>query len=177
MESLPNARECPQLINSTLYSIASSLSPQRPQELTRNLVIGSVEGTTFWVRGVSSFNLKDTFVFPNSLTKQRIVRIYRPVMMFLYLLNLHIPPSLETWRLIWRRVNFCTFFLDSKCVFLLLGYNLSDVGQTKSVKIIKDKDEKPKGFGYIEFEELEGLKDALSKTGSVFPYFSHAHRE
>ncbi|KDR79063.1 hypothetical protein GALMADRAFT_244838 [Galerina marginata CBS 339.88] len=40
--------------------------------------------------------------------------------------------------------------------------------KTKSVKIIKDKDEKPKGFGYIEFEELEGLKDALSKSGSNF---------
>ncbi|PPQ91825.1 hypothetical protein CVT25_000272 [Psilocybe cyanescens] len=40
--------------------------------------------------------------------------------------------------------------------------------KTKSVKIIKDKDEKPKGFGYIEFEDLEGLKDALGKTGSNF---------
>ncbi|KAF9473756.1 hypothetical protein BDN70DRAFT_963877 [Pholiota conissans] len=38
--------------------------------------------------------------------------------------------------------------------------------KTKSVKIIRDKDEKPKGFGYIEFEDLEGLKEALSKTGS-----------
>jgi RNA recognition motif-containing protein len=42
--------------------------------------------------------------------------------------------------------------------------------QTKSVKIIKTKDEKPKGFGYIEFEDVDGLKDALLKTGSVrFP--------
>ncbi|KAF8149803.1 hypothetical protein B0H34DRAFT_731195 [Crassisporium funariophilum] len=40
--------------------------------------------------------------------------------------------------------------------------------KTKSVKIIKDKDEKPKGFGYIEFEGLEGLKDALAKSGSNF---------
>lgn len=39
--------------------------------------------------------------------------------------------------------------------------------QTKAVKIIKDRDEKPKGFGYVEFEELEGLKDALAKTGAV----------
>ena len=39
--------------------------------------------------------------------------------------------------------------------------------QTKSVKIIKSKDEKPKGFGYIEFEDADGLKDALLKTGSV----------
>jgi len=38
--------------------------------------------------------------------------------------------------------------------------------QTKSVKIIKDRDEKPKGFGYIEFADLEGLKDALAKSGS-----------
>jgi translation initiation factor 4B len=40
--------------------------------------------------------------------------------------------------------------------------------KTKSVKIIKSKDEKPKGFGYIEFDNVEGLKDALSKTGSSF---------
>ena len=43
--------------------------------------------------------------------------------------------------------------------------------QTKSVKIIKSKDEKPKGFGYIEFEDVDGLKDALLKTGSVSPPF------
>jgi RNA recognition motif-containing protein len=43
--------------------------------------------------------------------------------------------------------------------------------QTKSVKIIKSKDEKPKGFGYIEFEDIDGLKDALLKTGSVRPPF------
>ncbi|KAG2071795.1 RNA-binding domain-containing protein [Suillus decipiens] len=38
--------------------------------------------------------------------------------------------------------------------------------QTKSIKIIKDRDDKPKGFGYVEFVELDGLKDALAKTGS-----------
>ena len=43
--------------------------------------------------------------------------------------------------------------------------------QVKSVKIIKSKDEKPKGFGYIEFEDVDGLKDALLKTGSVRPPF------
>ncbi|KAJ7844370.1 hypothetical protein B0H14DRAFT_2776667 [Mycena olivaceomarginata] len=40
--------------------------------------------------------------------------------------------------------------------------------KTKSVKIIKDREEKPKGFGYIEFEDLDGLKDALAKSGSNF---------
>ncbi|KAI0366326.1 RNA-binding domain-containing protein [Pilatotrama ljubarskyi] len=39
-------------------------------------------------------------------------------------------------------------------------------GKTKSVKIIKDRDEKPKGFGYVEFTDLEGLKEALAKTGT-----------
>jgi translation initiation factor 4B len=39
--------------------------------------------------------------------------------------------------------------------------------KTKTIKIIKDRDEKPKGFGYIEFVELEGLKSALTKSGSV----------
>lgn len=40
--------------------------------------------------------------------------------------------------------------------------------KTKSIKIIKDKDDKPKGFGYVEFEDLDGLKDALTKSGSNF---------
>ncbi|KAJ3502005.1 hypothetical protein NMY22_g18732 [Coprinellus aureogranulatus] len=35
-----------------------------------------------------------------------------------------------------------------------------------SIKIIKDRDDRPKGFGYVEFESLDGLKDALSKTGT-----------
>ncbi|KAI0350048.1 hypothetical protein OH77DRAFT_1147064 [Trametes cingulata] len=39
-------------------------------------------------------------------------------------------------------------------------------GKTKSVKIIKDRDDKPKGFGYVEFADLEGLKEALTKTGT-----------
>ncbi|KAF9456341.1 hypothetical protein BDZ94DRAFT_1275903 [Collybia nuda] len=38
--------------------------------------------------------------------------------------------------------------------------------KTKSVKIIRDREDKPKGFGYIEFEELDGLKEALVKSGS-----------
>lgn len=38
----------------------------------------------------------------------------------------------------------------------------------KTVKIIKDRDDRPKGFGYIEFAELDGLKDALAKSGSSF---------
>ncbi|KAI0671962.1 hypothetical protein C8Q78DRAFT_1031600 [Trametes maxima] len=39
-------------------------------------------------------------------------------------------------------------------------------GNTKSVKIIKDRDDKPKGFGYVEFNDLDGLKEALARTGS-----------
>ncbi|KAI0346324.1 RNA-binding domain-containing protein [Trametopsis cervina] len=38
--------------------------------------------------------------------------------------------------------------------------------ELKSVKIIKDRDEKPKGFGYVEFAELDGLKEALVKSGT-----------
>jgi len=37
----------------------------------------------------------------------------------------------------------------------------------KSVKIIKDRDEKPKGFGYVEFEDLDGLKAAITNSGQV----------
>lgn len=36
------------------------------------------------------------------------------------------------------------------------------------MKIIKDRDDKPKGFGYIEFVELDGLKDALARSGEPF---------
>ncbi|KAH8981581.1 hypothetical protein EDB86DRAFT_2858288 [Lactarius hatsudake] len=39
--------------------------------------------------------------------------------------------------------------------------------KTKSVKVIKDRDERPKGFGYVEFEDLDDLKAALTKTGST----------
>jgi hypothetical protein len=53
----------------------------------------------------------------------------------------------------------------------LFDERLHDSVQVKSVKIIKSKDEKPKGFGYIEFEDVDGLKDALLKTGSVRPPF------
>jgi RNA recognition motif-containing protein len=40
--------------------------------------------------------------------------------------------------------------------------------QTKSIKIIKDRDDRPKGFGYIEFATLDGLKDALARSGQSF---------
>lgn len=42
------------------------------------------------------------------------------------------------------------------------------VPQTKSIKIIKDRDDRPKGFGYIEFATLDGLKDALTRSGQSF---------
>ncbi|KAG5723855.1 putative RNA-binding protein sce3 [Termitomyces sp. T112] len=40
--------------------------------------------------------------------------------------------------------------------------------KAKSVKIIRDREDKPKGFGYVEFEDLDGLKEAISKSGSTF---------
>jgi translation initiation factor 4B len=42
------------------------------------------------------------------------------------------------------------------------------VSQTRSIKIIKDRDDRPKGFGYIEFATLDGLKDALARSGQNF---------
>jgi len=36
----------------------------------------------------------------------------------------------------------------------------------KSVKIIKDRDDKSKGRGFVEFETLQGLKDGLTKSGT-----------
>ncbi|KAG6899066.1 hypothetical protein C0993_001223 [Termitomyces sp. T159_Od127] len=40
--------------------------------------------------------------------------------------------------------------------------------KAKSVKIIRDREDKPKGFGYVEFEDLEGLKEGIAKSGSNF---------
>jgi len=39
--------------------------------------------------------------------------------------------------------------------------------EVTNVRIVEDKmDRKPKGFGYVEFASLEGLKKALSYSGS-----------
>ena len=39
--------------------------------------------------------------------------------------------------------------------------------QVTNVRIVEDKmDRKPKGFGYVEFATLEGLKRALDYNGS-----------
>ncbi|CAJ0828992.1 7728_t:CDS:2, partial [Entrophospora sp. SA101] len=34
-----------------------------------------------------------------------------------------------------------------------------------TIRILRDKDEKPKGFGYVEFKDLESLSKALDMTG------------
>ncbi|KAJ3734174.1 hypothetical protein DFJ43DRAFT_147979 [Lentinula guzmanii] len=53
--------------------------------------------------------------------------------------------------------------------FDLIEAELEDFFEkTKSVKLIKDRDDKPKGFGYVEFEDLDMLKDAISKNGAAF---------
>ena len=41
--------------------------------------------------------------------------------------------------------------------------------QVTHVRIVEDKvDRKPKGFGYVEFATLEGLKKALELNGTQF---------
>jgi len=42
--------------------------------------------------------------------------------------------------------------------------------KTISVKIIADREGKPKGFGYVEFADLDGLKNALSKSGETLSH-------
>jgi RNA recognition motif-containing protein len=46
-------------------------------------------------------------------------------------------------------------------------FNVLMFSQPKSAKIIRDREDKPKGFGYVEFEDLDGLKEGLAKSGSV----------
>jgi hypothetical protein len=54
---------------------------------------------------------------------------------------------------------------------------LTETLQLKSVKIIKDRDDKPKGFGYVEFTDIEGLKHGLAKSGNAsIGFFSHAKK-
>ena len=48
-----------------------------------------------------------------------------------------------------------------------MGQSSNFTPQIKSSKIIRDRDDKPKGFGYVEFAELDGLKQALTKSGQV----------
>lgn len=38
--------------------------------------------------------------------------------------------------------------------------------QTTSVRLVTGGDGRPKGFGYVEFEAIDGLKNALTKSGS-----------
>ncbi|KAJ3292558.1 hypothetical protein HK104_005191 [Borealophlyctis nickersoniae] len=55
-----------------------------------------------------------------------------------------------------------------------LSYDASErsIGQlfnhlaVKSIRLVKDHDDKPKGFGYTEFDDLESLKGALELNGS-----------
>lgn len=42
------------------------------------------------------------------------------------------------------------------------------VFQTTSIKVIRDHEGKPKGFGYVQFGTLDGLKEALGRSGESF---------
>lgn len=45
---------------------------------------------------------------------------------------------------------------------------ITQLSQTKSIKVIRDMEGKPKGFGYVEFESLDGLQEALARSGESF---------
>ncbi|KAJ9096722.1 hypothetical protein QFC21_004992 [Naganishia friedmannii] len=40
--------------------------------------------------------------------------------------------------------------------------------ETTSIKVIRDQEGKPKGFGYVQFGTLDGLKEALGRSGESF---------
>lgn len=47
--------------------------------------------------------------------------------------------------------------------------NYFDACSVSNVRIVEDKlERKPKGFGYVEFATLDGLKKALEFNGSQF---------
>ena len=51
------------------------------------------------------------------------------------------------------------------CVVVTVCY----LSQPGSVRMVRDKDGRMKGFGYAEFETLADLMEALSLTGLVRP--------
>ena len=59
------------------------------------------------------------------------------------------------------------FACDVRFRYLCLTHRNLNKLQLKSVKLIKDREGKPKGFGYIEFATLQDLKDGLAKSGVV----------
>ncbi|KAJ9098323.1 hypothetical protein QFC19_006447 [Naganishia cerealis] len=40
--------------------------------------------------------------------------------------------------------------------------------ETTSIKVIRDHEGKPKGFGYVQFGTLDGLKEAMNRSGESF---------
>jgi RNA recognition motif-containing protein len=81
-------------------------------------------------------------------------------------------PSLGTWLSMSPNLRWLLSSVDTRSVTDCNPNHRSDahavVSQTKSIKIIKDRDDRPKGFGYIEFSTLDGLKDALARSGQNF---------
>ena len=81
-----------------------------------------------------------------------------------------IQPSLATFLSIsWKVILVISSRLARYEFMLLVPVRclMSGILQVKTVKIIRDREGKPKGFGYVEFVDLDGLKDGLSKTDSV----------
>ncbi|KAL4071878.1 hypothetical protein J3A83DRAFT_2926519 [Scleroderma citrinum] len=39
--------------------------------------------------------------------------------------------------------------------------------EINSIKVVRDRDGKPKGFGYVEFADLDALNNALTRTGEI----------
>ncbi|TFK67368.1 hypothetical protein BDN72DRAFT_843069, partial [Pluteus cervinus] len=59
--------------------------------------------------------------------------------------------------------------LRSLRTYPLIDSDLANVFQplkTKFTRIVNDRDGRSKGFGYVEFEDLAGLKEALLQDGS-----------
>ena len=81
-------------------------------------------------------------------------------------------PSLGTWLSMSLSLRWLLSSVDTRLDADHWPNHRSDahavVSQTRSIKIIKDRDDRPKGFGYVEFATLDGLKDALARSGQNF---------
>lgn len=159
MDALPSARTS--LVKCTIF-FYSSLSIQLHRRRVTNI---RLDGMIFWPQGVSS-SLLGVYSYSNINSADRVIPVRDDIPL----------PSQPPYTAFVGNLAFDLvegdleqFFQNIKVrmyryIFPLISFHIF---LSQSVKIIKDREEKPKGFGYVEFEDLDGLKAALAINGQV----------